>query len=141
MNTGGSLAGSGTVTANVDQQRPGDPGDSPGMLAINGAYTQTATGVLDIEVGGTTPVTQYDQLNISGPVKLDGTLNISLINGFGATQGQSFRVITFGSRNGTFATFNGLQSGAITLFAANLGANDLILDAASHRREPGIRYA
>ena len=39
--------------------------------------------------------------------------------------------MTFGSRNGTFATFNGLQSGALTLFAATLGANDLILDAAS----------
>ncbi len=127
----GSLGGSGTVTADVVNGGVVAPGSSPGILAVTGNYTQTATGALDIEIGGTTPGSEYDRLSIAGSANLAGILNISLINGFGPTQGESFSIMTFGSRIGTFATINGLQSGALALFTANLGANDLILNAAA----------
>ena len=83
VGAGGSLTGSGTVTADVVNDGLVVTGDLSAALAIDGSYTQTAAGVLDIAIGGTTPVIQYDQLNISGPATLDGTLDISLINGFG----------------------------------------------------------
>ena len=52
--SGGSFAGSGTVKANVVNRGLVIPGDSPGILTIDGDYAQASTGSLDIEVGGTT---------------------------------------------------------------------------------------
>ena len=67
---GGTLSGSGTVTTTVvlsGQVNPGGVGSS-GVLTIVGNYTQTANGVLNIELGGPTPATQFDQLKVSGSV-------------------------------------------------------------------------
>jgi hypothetical protein len=50
-------------------------------LVITGDYTQTANGVLNIELGGPNAGTDYDQLVVSGQALLAGTLNVSLING------------------------------------------------------------
>jgi len=44
-------------------------------------------------------------LNITGQATLDGTLTV--INGFQPDSGDSFQIMTFGSRSGTFATING----------------------------------
>ena len=66
---GGDLTGSGTINApvtNGGQVIPGGAGDA-GTLTINGTYTQTASGSLDIDIGGLTAGTQYDQLAVSGP--------------------------------------------------------------------------
>ena len=65
---GGSLSGTGTINAdvtNAGQVIPGGTG-AAGTLTINGNYTQTATGTLDIDIGGTTAGSQYDQLAVSG---------------------------------------------------------------------------
>ena len=52
------------------------PGLSPGQITINGTYTQTSSGALNIELGGTTPATQYDVLTVNGSVTLDGPATI-----------------------------------------------------------------
>jgi hypothetical protein len=130
VSSGGNLSGSGTVSANIANNGLVSPGSSPGILTVNGDYSQASTGVLNIEIGGTTAGSQYDQLSISGLATLAGTLNIRLINGFGPIQGQSFTAMSFGSHSGSFATINGLKTGSFTLFNANLGATDLFLNAA-----------
>jgi hypothetical protein len=78
---------------------------------INGNYTSTSNGTVTIHIGGLTPVTQYDQFNITGSAALNGTLNVSLINGFVPTNGNQFTVMSFGSLSGTFAVKNGLNLG------------------------------
>ena len=63
------LEGTGVVNANVTnagQVIPGGTG-AAGILTINGNYTQTATGALDIDIGGTTAGSQYGQLAVSAP--------------------------------------------------------------------------
>ncbi len=45
-------------------------------------------------------------LNIEETATLAGALNVSLINGFQPQQGNSFTLVTFGSRAGTFDSFN-----------------------------------
>ena len=70
----GSLVGSGTINADVTsggQVIPGGAG-AAGRLTINGNYTQAATGALDIDLGGTTAGSQYDQLAVSGSATLGG---------------------------------------------------------------------
>ena len=96
---------------------------TPGTLTITGNYTQSSTGSLKIELGGLTAGTQFDQLNISGTASLAGTLNLSLINSFTPSIGNSFQIITFASKSGTFSTVNGTTQGARTLTPAYNSTN------------------
>jgi hypothetical protein len=70
------LSGVQTINGNLNSGGRVAPGSSPGILTINGDYDQTNTGVLEIEVAGTSPGTQHDQLVVTGTAALDGTLEI-----------------------------------------------------------------
>jgi hypothetical protein len=84
------------------------PGASPGTLAVNGNYTQSA-GLLEIELGGTSSG-QFDKLNVTGNTMLGGSLDVNLINGFMPTLGQSWEIIDVaGTLSGAFA---GLAEGS-----------------------------
>ncbi len=65
-------------------------------------------GTLDIEIGGYTPGSEYDQLNHtlgSGVAELGGTLDVSLLNGFMPQAGDAFDILSAtGGISGMFAT-------------------------------------
>ncbi|MBK8021945.1 MAG: hypothetical protein IPK19_11105 [Chloroflexi bacterium] len=82
-----------------------------GSITVNGNYTQSSGGILNIELGGLSPATQYDQVVVTGTAALAGTLNLALINGFDPAIGNAFQIMTFGSRSGTFGTVNGTSIG------------------------------
>lgn len=103
---GGTLAGDGTVSTAVTNASIVAPGTSTGVLTMNSGYTQTAPGLLKIEIGGTTPGSSYDRLVVGGVATLNGTLSIEFVNGFVPTIGQSFTVMTYGSRVGDFASLD-----------------------------------
>ena len=127
----GTLAGAGTIAANVINNSVVSPGASPGLLTIAGNYTQTASGTLNIELGGTVAGTGYDRLAVSGTATLDGTLNVSLINGFNPAQGDAFQVLNSGTRSGAFGTVNGLGLGGNQRLFLAYSANDAMLTAAT----------
>ncbi len=80
---GSVLGGNGIVfRANVEAGGTVAPGVSPGILTIDGNYTQTTGARLEIEIGGTTPGTDYDQLIVTGTATFEaGTaINLSLID-------------------------------------------------------------
>jgi len=106
---GGELDGSGTINGNVLNAATLNVGGplAAGILNINGDYTQTAGADLLVQIGGPNAGTDFSQLNISGQATLDGTLTVTLINGFVPNTGDSFGVLTFGSANGSFATLDG----------------------------------
>jgi filamentous hemagglutinin family protein len=117
---GGLLKGSGTVNGNVNNDGVVSPGNSPGLISIFGNYVQGPTGVLNIEIGGLTPITQYDQLFVSGNATLNGLLNTTLINGF-LPAADTFNIIkTLGSTTGTFSS---ISFPALASVAANYLAN------------------
>ena len=106
---GGALSGTGTINASVQNAGVIQVGTSSaaGLLTINGDYTQTATGVLNVKIGGFSPGTDYDQLAISGLATLGGTLNVKVINGLRLSPGDDFTILTYGSwSETTFATKN-----------------------------------
>ena len=86
-----------------------------GMLTINGNYTQQlGSGFFNLGLGGLGQGTQFGYLNVTGNVNLNnsGTLNVSLINGFFPTVGNTFEFITTGGTvSGEFGTVNGLNIG------------------------------
>jgi hypothetical protein len=99
------LSGNATITGNLTNDGTLAPGNSPGNYSVTGDYTATATAVHNWEVGGTGS-SNYDQLNVSGNVYLNGTLNVSLINGFVPSAGNADLPIITGIVNGTFASAN-----------------------------------
>jgi hypothetical protein len=101
-----SFVGTGTVSGDLANAGTVSPGASPGTINVTNNYTQDPTGVLTIEIGGTTPDTEHDQLLVSGTAALDGTLQLSLIESFIPSLGDSFTLITYASQTGTFATEN-----------------------------------
>jgi hypothetical protein len=105
---GGVLDGSGDVFASVVNAGRVSPGGdlAAGLITIHGSYTQTSAGTLSIEIGGTNAGTDFDQLVVTGAATLDGTLNVSLINGFVPDPGTTFTIMTFASYSGAFATLN-----------------------------------
>ncbi len=99
VNVGGTLA-------------PGDVG-TPGQTTITGNYTCSNNAVLAIDIGGATPANAftnpgafYDNVSISQAATLAGNLNVSLINGFTPTSGQTFTILTASLVAGTFANLD-----------------------------------
>ena len=105
---GGTLTGSGTIQATVVNDGVASPGGSPGTLSLGPGenYQQGASGILQIELGGHSPGTQYDQLVVGGNASLAGTLELHLINGFVPQLGDQFQVLTCGSQAGPFSQIN-----------------------------------
>lgn len=100
-----TLNGHGTVVGHVNNGGTVAPGTSAGVLNVAGNYTQT-TGVLRIEIGGTTAGSEYDVLSVTNNADLGGNLSVSLTDGFDPAGGDMFAVVLAGSTTGSFATTN-----------------------------------
>jgi Metallo-peptidase family M12B Reprolysin-like len=95
------------------------------VINITGNYTQSG-GSLHVEIGGT-GAGQFDRLNISGQANLNGWLEIVRSEGFNPAVGDSFRIMTFGSRSGNFLPITGLDLPGGKRFDVNVGLNDIVL--------------
>ena len=101
----GLLKGIGTVNGNVNNSGTVAPGTSPGIINIIGNYTQTTSGILQIEIGGTVPGSGYDQLAVTGNAALAGTLLISQFGGFVPASSDTFQAVTAGGAvSGSFGS-------------------------------------
>ena len=107
------------------------PGNSPGLMTINGDYNQDGASTLEIELGGLIPGTEYDVLDVNGTATLAGTLDVvayDLGGGLFAPQlGDSFDVIVADTISGSFDS--------TTLFALGTGLQwqvDYIHDALNY---------
>lgn len=101
-----SLVGTGTISGNLTNAGTVSPGSSPGIITVEGDYTQESGGALEIELGGDVAGTGYDQLQVSGAATLAGSLNVSLFDDFEPSKGDTFDIITSTSLTGTFGENN-----------------------------------
>ena len=120
---GGKLAMAGS-NINSAQLTPGNP---PQLLNITGTFTQQVAGTLNIHIGGTTPGTEFSQVTTTGAVGLDGTLNLTRINGYEPNLGDTFAIMTYPSATGQFSRINGLEIGNGKRFDLSYGATGLTL--------------
>jgi hypothetical protein len=105
---GGKLAGNGTINGNLTVEKGiVKPGNSPGVLTIDGVYQQQPAGALDIEIDGsgfdpTTGIVDYSRLVVGDRASLDGLLEVTL--GFTPSPGDIFTILTAGGElDGFFA--------------------------------------
>jgi PEP-CTERM motif len=106
---------------------------STSTLTVGGGNNliQTSTGIHSLQIGGSSPG-GYSQLVATSSANLDGTLNLSLINGFMPYNGEQFVILTSSDLSGDFSTVNGPQDGNVTFTVAYSPpgyANDVVLDA------------
>jgi hypothetical protein len=102
----GRLECSGTIQAPVFNNGEISPGASAGQLLINGTYTQSASGTLQIELDGYLPGSQFDQVVVTGLVTLDGALEVALLANFTPELAGDQRLIVTPNLSGTFSTTN-----------------------------------
>ena len=117
----GLLTGAGTIRGSVVNSGTVAPGDSAGVIVIDGNYAQRADGALLIEIAGPA-AGQFDALAVGGAAALDGALEVSLSGGYLPAVGETFEILTFAGRAGTFASATGLDLGAGRAF--EIGYND-----------------
>ena len=128
---GGTLnAGTNTVT-NGAIFNIGDKVMTAGKEGITGAYGQISTGALDVDIGGTTAGTLFDQLTISAAASLNGTLNLDLINSFVPKVGETFDILNASSVAGKFSTLTGTSINSSEHFTVVYNPTNVTLDVVS----------
>lgn len=106
---GGTVTGSGTIHGQLANFGGNvSPGAGVGILSTDSGsdYQQGPAGSLTIELAGTAPASQYDQLAIGGNAFLDGQLQLKFLNGFIPVTGETFQVLTCRALTGKFAGVN-----------------------------------
>src|SRR5262249_32252810 len=103
------LRGAGNLAANVNNGGQIAPGNGIGLLTISNtvpqSYSSTTNGLLTFPIGGLSPVTGHDQLQVNSTATLAGTLPAELTNGSLPTAGNVYTVMTFTARSGLITNF------------------------------------
>ena len=126
VQTGATVSGSGTVgSLTVNSGAFLNPGNSPGILSVDGDYSQT--GTLTIEITGLIAGSQHDQVNVDfttgdldGSVSLSGSL-VAAFSGGSYANGNLIFILLNDASDAISGTFSGLAQDAI---ATNYGGFD-----------------
>lgn len=127
---GGVLQGFGAIVAPTivvpGVLRPGDAsGDKTGTLSLVGSvelFAGTHEGEVQIDLGGTAAADR-DRVSVIGPITLDGTLTLNLINGF--TPGNGFRAQVLSSTQSVSGGF--LARHIPPRWHVEIGAKDVVV--------------
>lgn len=96
VGVGGALGGGGTV-GNLSIGSGGTlaPGNSPGLLTVTGDLYLAPGSLTVMEIDGTIPGSEHDQINVGGTATLDGTLQLDF--GYVPVDGERFNLINASS--------------------------------------------
>jgi hypothetical protein len=87
---------------------------------------------MDVQIGGTEAGTEYSRLNVTGPVVLNGTLNITVIAGFSPQLGQTLTILHSPlGVTGTFSTVNGTSINSTEHFRITYTSESVALTVVS----------
>lgn len=113
-----SVHGTGSIEGDVTNEGLVSPGNSPGLLEVIGSYTQTATGTLHIEIGGSGE-DSFDLVSIKGDAQLDGRLTVALLGDFVPSPEDRFTILAA-------EDFAGVFDNAPTTIAIEQGIFDVV---------------
>jgi hypothetical protein len=78
--------------------------DPTSTLAVTGSYTQDHAATLEVQLGGAPASGLFGTLAVGGTANLDGSLALTPVNGYVPATGDAFGFLTYGSRQGEFAS-------------------------------------
>jgi hypothetical protein len=100
------------------------PGNSPGVMRVQGNFRQDVDAILSMEIGGSVAIEDYDVLQVEGISDLAGLLEVSLLDEFEPVAGDAFVLLDLDVSRGTFDQIvlpplgRGLQWDATALYTA-----------------------
>ena len=99
------LTGNGTLGNSVTLTEGAaiSPGNSAGLLTVDGDVTLVSGGRFVVELGGTLRGDEYDALNVTGKMLIGGFLDLSLIDGFIPAPDQEFVILQADHIDGRFS--------------------------------------
>lgn len=119
-------AGSGNSEIQAVFTNHGQLSVDSGSVSFDQTFTQSGTGTLGVAIAG---AADFDSYAVAQSASLDGTLDIELVGGFEPLIGETYTILTFGSRAGTFATVNGLVfDPGVKRFDISYGATEVVLE-------------
>ncbi len=100
----GGVSGSGHFAGNFIFDGTTNPGQSPGLMQIDGNLTFGSNHFVQLEIAGLARGIEYDAFDISGSLNLDGSLELVFLDAFAPQAGDSFLFFQVGeSINGLFS--------------------------------------
>jgi fibronectin-binding autotransporter adhesin len=121
VQNGATLAGSGFINGSVTMFGSISPGNSPGTLTISGNFSQGPSGIFNEEIAS---ATNYDRLVVGGRANLDGTLRLTLLNGFKPASGDRFTILT--AAQGISGQFRNVVNPAGQAFQVTYGQGGVV---------------
>jgi fibronectin-binding autotransporter adhesin len=111
IGSGQTLSGTGTValggdTLTLTAGATFAPGNSAGLVTIDGNFTLNSASIINLELGGLGRGTTYDAFDVTGNLNIGGTLNIVHLGDYSPSVGDAFQIFTASSIGGTFAEIN-----------------------------------
>jgi hypothetical protein len=116
--TAASISNSGTITVGPSN-----------TVSTSGAFAQTSTGTLDIQLGGAPSTGAFGFVNVAGAATLAGTLKSDLVYGYIPATTDSFTPVEFASESGTFSNYS-LPSGSTYQLAGAVTFTNVVVSAA-----------
>jgi hypothetical protein len=104
LNFTGYIKGAGSFSGSVTFSGSYSLGNSPATVLVENAAFGPASSLI-MQLAGTAPGSEYDQMDISSLATLNGTLDVNLTNGFSPSDGQSFDLFN-GPTIGSFEQIN-----------------------------------
>jgi hypothetical protein len=142
---GGMFSGTGSLSGNL--QNDGGtvaPGESPGVLTVQGNFTQGAGGTLAIELSGLNPGSENDRFHVAFVANLGGTLALSRLNGFSPSLSFNYDYFLYDlGAVGNFSAITGTNAGIGKTFVNTLqsGKATLTVVGGSITRKPDGKIA
>ena len=100
----------GTIVGSMYNSGVLAPGQSPGMLVVEGDLILDPFSYLSFEMAGPESG-MYDFLSVSGTATLGGTLSLALLDDYVPDPGFSWQIMGFSSHTGVFTDYYGLSFG------------------------------
>jgi hypothetical protein len=101
-----------------------------GMATIRGTFGQTGNGEFAVDLGGLVQSAEYDLLNVIGTARIAGTIEVTLIDDFVPTVGNTFEVLTATNLIGMFDTIETIDQNDVLAVSmtASYPSNNVVLE-------------
>jgi len=117
------------------------PGFSPGILTIDGSLDLGTNTRVAIDVGGETPGSQLDRLDVTGTLGAGGELDATLIDPYQPAGGERFQILTYDGLGGWFDTTTLPPLMHLLDWYVDVDEHEVVLEVVCQGTQLGIEFA